>query len=47
MKLLFFLLLLCVLAVLGVALAVWIRVKKKVNAEHSGETHLFRRKDFK
>jgi len=47
MKLLFLLLLLCVLAVLGVALAVWVRVKKKVNAEHSGETHLFRRKELK
>jgi hypothetical protein len=47
MKLLFLLLLLSVLAVLGVALAVWIRVKKKVDAEHSGETHLFRRKESK
>jgi hypothetical protein len=47
MKLLFFLLLLSVLAVLGVALAVWVRVKRKVNAEHSGETHLFRRKELK
>jgi hypothetical protein len=47
MKLLFLLLLLSVLAVLGVALAVWVRVKRKVNAEHSGETHLFRRKELK
>jgi hypothetical protein len=47
MKLLFFLLLLSVFAVLGVALAVWVRVKRKVNAEHSGETHLFRRKELK
>lgn len=46
MKLLFALLLLSVLALLGVAIAVLVRVKKKVNAEHSGETHLFRRKDI-
>jgi hypothetical protein len=47
MKLLFLILLLSVLAVLGVAAAVWVRIKKKVNAEHSGETHLFRRKELK
>jgi Tfp pilus assembly protein PilX len=46
MTLLFALLLLSVLALLGVAIAVLVRVKKKVNAEHSGETHLFRRKDI-
>jgi hypothetical protein len=47
MSLLFALLLISVLAVLGVAFAVWVRVKKKVDAEHSGETHLFRRKDLR
>jgi|SwirhisoilCB1_FD_contig_41_11611448_length_421_multi_1_in_0_out_0_2 hypothetical protein len=47
MKLLFILLFLSVLAVIGVAAAVFVRVKKKVDAEHSGETHLFRRKDLK
>ncbi len=47
MKLLFILLFLSVLAVIGVATAVFVRVKKKVDAEHSGETHLFRRKDLK
>jgi hypothetical protein len=46
MKLLFILLFLSVLAVIGVAAAVVVRVKKKVDAEHSGETHLFRRKDI-
>jgi hypothetical protein len=47
MTLLFILLFLSVLAVIGVAAAVFVRVKKKVDAEHSGETHLFRRKDLK
>ena len=47
MKLLFILLFLSVLAVIGVAAAVFVRVKKKVDAEHSDETHLFRRKDLK
>jgi hypothetical protein len=45
MKLLFILLFVSVLAVIGVAVAVYIRVKRKVNAEHSGETQLFRRND--
>lgn len=47
MKLLFILLFLSVLAVIGVAAAVFVRVKRKVDVEHSGETHLFRRKDLK
>ena len=46
MRLLFILLFLSVLAVIGVAAAVYVRVKRKVDAEHSGETHLFRRKDL-
>lgn len=47
MRLLFILLFLSVLAVIGVAVAVYVRVKRKVDAEHSGETHLIRRKDLK